>query len=1134
MGVAVVEQVGSHYVLLDGGNRSGGLSTVRKGIDTRDGSPVAVKFVFGPNGDLSKKVFDREVGALRQLTHPNIVRFRDAGIDETGTEYIVLDWVESNLIDLLESKPWTDWDELYSTFARPLMDGLAFAHLKQLEHRDIKPGNILVDASGSPMLADFGIAKLRGEQAHSELTVQHFRSGVYAPPELDAPAPYVRDIYSMGVVLLQCLTSTQMRDYPEIRPALESVLVPPDIRSLLEACVSPDYLDRPSNGSVLAGEFARIALQRVAREEKSKNPIFLNVKFAAQKHLVGDRPERAAAEARMIADLSGNVFANYGLDRETGRRDPQTVNLFGSEHRYTLKVDEGPGFAVIAAPALDLEKLEGGRRHALELPPVFTWEVRPPAFAQRAADARDKLSTLIDDYYERADHPDTESSGQEGDEVFDLWLEILEARADLGRGEHKPLTFRSVNLDGRRSVFTLSRPIEVDLIGTDWEVTDQQSGRRFGHGEVIDQQSESLTLLSSRPLRGVQPSATLVPYDRPSAIALERQRAAVTAIRNGSTPAPGLRSVLVHPAANGAPVLETIDAWKSDLDAAKRKAVQLALGAPEVLVIEGPPGTGKTRFITETVIQLLNKNPAARILIASQTHVAVDNAVERLLAAGVKRLVRLAGDETAVQPGVRELLLDKQIGRWAESVRARAEAHLATLAAECGVDPDHVRAALTLQQLAGVADELERVEQHAKELRDSWLHDSDLATALAGEDPSEQYQDRIDQLADRKRDLATDAETYLAGALTIPTGIGGAEARAAVEILVGEANGAKELLGRLALQALWLERIGAEHSLAAIYLAGTSVVAGTCTGFLRERAVAALEFDLCIVDEASKATLTEALVPMARSRRWILVGDTRQLPPTDEDLLRATAILSERGLSRVQIEETLFQRLVDHLPEHSKVMLDEQRRMIRPIGDLISTCFYDGRLRSPRSEGLSGYDNIAGKAVTWLDTSTLGERRREQGETSYANRSEVDLLLRQLERIDEGIDFGLIAKPSSGRLEVLAIAPYKRQVEQLRRRLAPRNFKHLEVAAMSVDAVQGREADLALMSVTRSNAQGRLGFLGADYWRRINVALSRARFGLTIIGDAGFIRGTNGALRNVLDYIESHPSDCAVRAVDRG
>jgi superfamily I DNA and/or RNA helicase len=379
----------------------------------------------------------------------------------------------------------------------------------------------------------------------------------------------------------------------------------------------------------------------------------------------------------------------------------------------------------------------------------------------------------------------------------------------------------------------------------------------------------------------------------------------------------------------------------------------------------------------------------------------------------------------------------------------------------------------------------------------------------------------------------------LGGDLTISSTISSTDAYSAVDLLVGEETGGRQLLSRLKIQAEWLQRVVADDTLANVYLATVNVVAGTCIGFLRNRAVRSLDFDLCIVDEASKATLTEALVPMSRARKWILVGDTNQLPPTDEDLLRASDILSERELTREDIVQTLFQRLADSLADHSQRMLTTQYRMIRPIGDLISTCFYDGKLYSPNTDGIQGYDKVFGRPVMWLDTGPLGDRRRESepgGQaTSFANRSEAKLAIDQLKRLDHAIDFGLVKlDDDDGPPDVLVISPYKSQVDELRRRVARVAFKHIKVFVMSVDSVQGREADVVVFSVTRSNEDGRLGFLGGEYWRRINVALSRARFGLIVIGDRSFIQGTTGALRQALDYIVRHPSDCEMRSAARG
>lgn len=1127
------EQVGQHFFLVGDEHRVGGLSHIRKAVDIRDASQVAVKFIDGNSDELTRKVFERETQALRKLSHPNIVRFRDSGIDEVGRYFVVLDWVDRTLLDLLKDPPWSNWGEFYRSLVAPLLDGLAYAHLHRVQHRDIKPANILIANSGVPLLADFGIAKQQNDE-FTGLTVQNFRSGPYAPPEQEATLPYVRDVYGIGVVVLQCLCDAPIKDFPDIQRALEAIRVPAEIRNLLEACVNPEPTERPANGRVLADEFRQLVRNGIADVQKPLNAVWLDLTRTAQEHLAGSPADRTRAAAKMKEDLGGTVFAHFGMDRETGEVDRSRIFLIGDEHRYSLKRDEeSPKFVVVAAPAPEFEQLEGGRRHGLELPPVFSWVSTQPADVVAADRGRQRLHDLLDDFTRGEETPEEDGADSEGEALFEKWLRLLEAREDLARGEHQPLQYKKARSVGRRNTFELTTPCEADLLGSDWQIVDPQSGRKFGHGEVIEQDSDELVLLSPRALGSLPPAAKLEPYDAPSAIALGRQRNALVAVQNSTTPSPDLRRLILEPSCNGVPQSVSLEHWSDALDHVQQRAVELAVGAKDLLVIQGPPGTGKTRFITETVKQLLRRNPEARVLIASQTHVAVDNAVERLHAAGVDRLVRLAGaDDSVVQPAVREFLLDAQTAKWAARVRARAESHISAKAKDLGLETAHLRAVLALEQLSALAQEYEAVEERLAKLSPSASGPTDLVTAIEEENPAESLQARLDHLADRCQELSRVAQTHLAGDLTLPELISSAEARNAIDVLIGDNAAARQLVKRVGLQALWLDSISAEDSLASLFLAGTSVVAGTCTGFLRNKAVGQLEFDVCIIDEASKATLTEAIVPMSRAKRWILVGDTRQLPPSDEDLLRKRDLLEEHNLSRTDVMETLFQRLVEHLPDHSQLTLTEQYRMIRPIGDLISNCFYAKELRSPNTNGLDGYDMVMGRAVTWIDTATLGDGRLEYGSQSYANRGEARIIMAHLQTIDAAIERRLIKIGDERRLQVLVIAPYKSQVDELRRRVAVKSFKHLEVSVMSVDSVQGREADLAFFSVTRSNPRHELGFLGPDYWRRINVALSRARFGLTIVGDASFIRGTKGALKSVLEYIESNPDDCVVRAAD--
>jgi DNA polymerase III delta prime subunit len=643
--------------------------------------------------------------------------------------------------------------------------------------------------------------------------------------------------------------------------------------------------------------------------------------------------------------------------------------------------------------------------------------------------------------------------------------------------------------------------------------------------------------------RGVPSSGTLEVDTYATRKSIERQKDALLATRSGSRDVirPDLGQLIRDPSQIRAATEAVVDHWhRRDLDDDKKTAVRMALASPDFFLVQGPPGTGKTTFISEFIAQLLRRQPNARVLLTSQAHVALDHALAQISDLGVPgRHVRLtSGVGGRIDPRLEGLTLESQLAVWRRDVERASTGHLEEWASRHDLDLRAVRSALRLGQILEVRTRLDDLDGRIEDV------EAQLATGPTDVD-SEDRVEAAEELSSLRRELVDDRETLvrdldgLVAGIDRSVGIGRerlgrlplAELRALVESSLPVGNPAADRFRRLVeLQARWLSRLNSSREMEEAVLLESTVVAATCVGLAGARAARRIDFDVCILDEASRATPTESLVPLIRARRWVLVGDPQQLPPFHEEALSDPALMRDLDLDPEELNRTLFDRLADAGPEVNHRMLTQQHRMLKPIGDLISSCFYGGLLTSTRTEGLPGLDLVLPKPVLWLDTQRVPdhlERRAGPSGLSFSNPVEARQIVDFLQRLNS-IQRARPRIDDEGRLRILVLAPYRAQVSLVFERYAARSadLEMLDVEVNTVDAAQGREADIVVFSVTRSNVAGRIGFVREE--KRLNVALSRARFGLVLVGDLEFAERTDSVLKKVAEHLRLHPESCAI------
>jgi superfamily I DNA and/or RNA helicase len=294
-----------------------------------------------------------------------------------------------------------------------------------------------------------------------------------------------------------------------------------------------------------------------------------------------------------------------------------------------------------------------------------------------------------------------------------------------------------------------------------------------------------------------------------------------------------------------------------------------------------------------------------------------------------------------------------------------------------------------------------------------------------------------------------------------------------------------------------------ESQVAEHILDSANVVCATLTG-LDSQVLGERTFDLAVIDEAAQAIEPACWIPLLRASRLVLAGDHCQLPPT---------IISPEA-AREGLAVSLLERLMHDLGTGISRQLTTQYRMHEAIMGFSSAEFYESSLVADQAVQFHLLHDLpdvspgplTSTPLTFIDTAgaSYDEELEPDGE-SRRNPAEAEVVGRQVQAL---LDAGLSPR------DVAVIAPYAAQVRLLREQLP---LEGLEID--TVDGFQGREKEAVIISLVRSNANGEIGFL-ADT-RRMNVALTRARRKLIVIGDSATIGG-NPFYSRLLDYFQSH------------
>ncbi len=540
---------------------------------------------------------------------------------------------------------------------------------------------------------------------------------------------------------------------------------------------------------------------------------------------------------------------------------------------------------------------------------------------------------------------------------------------------------------------------------------------------------------------------------------------------------------------------------KDQQEAFKKLVSVRPLGA-----LQGPPGTGKTLFIAALAHFALTRGLAKNILLASQSHEAVNNAAEAVLRLFANQdeqpSILRVGNEGVVSGRLMPFHTDRLEQLYKDRFGAEFRDRMRLAGRSLGVPLPVVEAMIDIEvNMRPVAEKIVELQEQPEPEIDrinSLLSTLEtLGRSVAGPDILLLEDDPLQILDNVLRRVVA----------LLPAGERPAPER--VGRMRSVFNLAKDFVGSVSTQQRGFEA----------FLAGTrQIVAGTCVGLGRTSlGLTTTPFDLVIIDEAARCTASELAVPMQSGRWVVLVGDHAQLEPQHPATVVAK-VATELGTSELTVVQSDFERLFENgYGKSAGARLKTQYRMLPPIGKVVSDTFYEGELEAGRTEPeidpklLPEGLNLP---LTWITTDALGaagEERTESTGTSRINPAEADSIVALLKNWSATSAFTeWVAEQTKHAHVIGVICMYAAQRDLIRRKIQAANLPEAfrrSIKIDTVDSYQGKENPIVVLSLVRNNVSGQTerglvsikpGFLKRP--NRINVAVSRAMDRLVIVG----------------------------------